>query len=526
MSLNVLLLVLPLREKMSFYPPFGALSMIAVAKGEGHNASLLDLDADRCDYEETIKRILKYSPDVIGLSAIVSTSYKYVKEISKRIKEKLPKSVIVVGGGLNAASQTVLKNTKVDLVVHGEGELTFKELLNKINRKESLAGVNGISWKRENQVIINPARELIKSLDTLPFPDYDLIDLDKYILDIREFLVRTETDSKKIDKRVTDPNRSPKFLRINISRGCVNRCTFCFRNMRGIRIHSIKYIGDLIEHVVKKYNIGHISFGDECFGPTKKWLWDFINMIKERNFDLTYHIVGMRVGVIDLEIMRALKELGVWHIQFGFESGSQKILNVMEKNTTVEQNIEAARLAKEVGINTIPFIIINYPGDTTKTIYETIDFLKRADLTSESFRPTFPLAMPGTPLYEFARLKGFIADENKYLESISDINAESLFESEQFINYTSEPDSVVRSWMRLVRNEVTEHYKKKRPIHEKLFEIVQKIKKLGFLGLVSKIISKIKRKKIVSNVIASKREEHDESLRKINRKLKEKLEVA
>lgn len=493
MALSIVIIVPPLRRKVSFYPPFGALSIIACVETEGHKAHLLDLDAHRCNYKKTIEQIAKFSPDVIGISAVVATSYKYVKEISYLIKQNMPNAIIVVGGGLAAAGGTLLNNSAVDVLVEGEGEVTFKELLKRIENKESYENVAGIIFKRKNQIIKNPPRELIPDLDILPFPDYGRLDLSKYILNIHEFL-KDYGCPEKIDFRVTDANRNPNFLRIIISRGCVNRCTFCYRHMPGVRIHSLKYIGDLIEHVKTKYNLGHISFGDECFGPTKRWLWSFIEMLRQRKFDLTFHITGMRVNAVDLEIMKALKELGVWHIQFGFESGSQKILNIMEKHTTTKQNMEVVKLAGQVGINTIPFIIIGYPGETTETIYETLDFLKKIDLMSARFRPTFPMAMPGTPLFEYAKLKGYISDEDKYLEAVSNVEAENLSKNNYFINYTDSPTEVVMGWMALFRNESIKHDKPELTANL-IKRLIRAVNKYGIINTekmaINKLVNKI-----------------------------------
>lgn len=543
MPLRVVTVVPPLRENVSFYPPFGALSVMAAAEEDGHTTYLLDLDAHRCGYRDTIKQICSLRPDVVGISAVVSTAYKYVKELSFLIKQEMPNTVIVIGGGLSAAGDTVLSHSAVDVVVHGEGEITFKELLKRIENRERLEGISGISFKKNGKIIKNPSRELIKNLDILPFPNYDLLNLDKYILDIHRFVAeRNYGIPGKIDQRVFNTNRSPKFLRINISRGCVNRCTFCYRNMTGIRIHSFKYTGDLIEHFIKKYDIGHISFGDECFGHSKEWLWDFIKMIKERKFDLTYHVTGMRVNAIDEDIMAALKEIGVWHIQFGFESGSQKILNIMEKNTTIEQNVNAALLAKKMGINTIPFIIIGYPGETVETLHQTINFLKKADLISETFRPTFPMAMPGTPLYEYAQLIGYINNEDKYLETISNLDTTILSDDNYFINYTDEPDSMALSWLTLIRDEINEYYNKmpdktnKATLLKPIQRFLAKVKTAGLASSLFLIFNKICKtmikslkkyfyKKINKNNKFKKIEfkPEGESLRKINERLKERI---
>lgn len=488
MPLKIVILVPPLRQKGSFYPPLGALSIINSTEEDGHKAYLVDLDANRCAYNEAVERIALLSPDVIGISAVVSTSYKYVKVFSLLVKKRLPKVIIIVGGGLAAAGDTILNNTSVDIIVHGEGEITFKELLRKIEQNSAYDDVNGVSFKQNDNIFKTPARKLISNLDILPFPDYDRIDLNKYILNMSQFIKDYGCSEENI-KILIDPKRSPRFMRISISRGCVNRCTFCYRHMPGLRIHSFEYIGNLIEYVKTKYNIGHISFGDECFGPSKQWLWGFINMMRSRKFDLTFHVTGMRVNTVDLDILKALKEIGVWHIQFGFESGSQKILDIMEKNATVQENVRVVEMVRQVGINSIPFIIIGYPGETTETIYETIDFLKKAHLLSRVFRPTFPMAMPGTLLFEYAKLKGYITDEDTYLEAISDIEAENLSPKNYFINYTGSSDEVVMGWMTLLQNENIK-YADSRPLIALLRKTVAVFKQRGLLKTIGFIFQR------------------------------------
>jgi len=539
MLLNVAIIVPPLRQKVSFYAPFGALSVIAAAEEDGHNLRLLDLDADRCGWDETMRRVLEIRPDVVGISAIVATSYKYVKDLAARIKRELPDVPIVLGGGLSASGETVLKNTEVDIIVHGEGENTFRELLKRIENKEDLEGVDGISFRGGDKIIRTGFRKLIPDLDSLSFPDYDRLDLDKYILDIKEFL-SGYGNPEDIDKRVTDPSRSSKIMRINAGRGCIGRCTFCYRSVAGLRTHSYEYIGDLIEHVTGKYNLGHISFGDECFGPTKEWLWGFIEMLRERKFDLTYHITGMRVEAVDRELLEALKELGVWHIQFGFESGSQKILNIMDKKTTVGKNVEVAALTKEIGISTIPFIIIGYPGETYDTVRETANFIEK---TGESCRPTFPMAIPGTPLFEYAGLKGYITDEDEYLEAISDVEAGDLSDDNYFINYTDSSSGDVRAWMAMLRN-VNSEAREGKPFADKLRNMKNRVKDQGlrktFSFAVGKVLEKVKAKHLKNNTVSmastgNAGEEarcastnvdipkEGESLRKINKRLKDNM---
>ena len=104
----------------------------------------------------------------------------------------------------------------------------------------------------------------------------------------------------------------------------------------------MKYVFDFIEYCVKEFDVGFFTFGDECFAPNKKRNWDFIEEYKRRNLNIIFRILGMRVDTVDKEILQAYKEIGCWMIEYGFESGSQKMLNIIDKRTTVEQNSKVA----------------------------------------------------------------------------------------------------------------------------------------------------------------------------------------
>jgi radical SAM superfamily enzyme YgiQ (UPF0313 family) len=184
--------------------------------------------------------------------------------------------------------------------------------------------------------------------------------------------------------------------------------------------------------------------------------------MKERNLDILFYVCGARVNTVDKNILQALKELGCWMIEYGFESGSQKMLDIMEKGTSVEQNIQVALWTKDAGIFTVPAIILGMPGETTETVRDSINFLKKIDIGWHQFSINYPLALPGSALYDYARLKGYITNEDEYLESVSDTNASMLVRRSEkedcFVNYTDQPDEVVKSWQNLLKDEMERHY--------------------------------------------------------------------
>jgi radical SAM superfamily enzyme YgiQ (UPF0313 family) len=416
-----------------------------------------------------LDRVRNFSPDIIGFSGIVSTAYKYIKDMGRIIKENLPLVKIIVGGSISAASDTILQNTVVDIVVKGEGEITVKELVSVLENSGDLNSVKGIAFRdTANEIITTIPREQIKNLDELPYPPYDMLDMKYYLIDTFEYIEHfTKNGYEEVDQRFYEPHRKGKKLMvIHTVRGCTHRCTFCQRHMKGIRLHSLDYLFNYVEFLMNKYNVGFFSFGAELFFPSKKYYWEFIEGIKKRRLDILFYITGARVNTVDKDILCALKETGCWMIEYGFESGSQKMLDIMEKGTTVEQNIQVACWTKDAGLFTVPSIILGMPGETVGTIRESINFLKKIDAGWHQFMVNYPLALPGSPLYDYAKVMGYITDDDKYLESVSNINASMLVirgeKRDCFINYTEEPDNVVKNWQNLLTTEMEMHYIKTR----------------------------------------------------------------
>jgi len=446
------------------HPPYGAMYIAASLLDEGHDVRIENGDIERFDYAQLCNRIEKYSPDIIGFSAPVSTFYKYVKGASIFLKNLFPDIKIVLGGGLTAAAETVLNNTKIDIIVDGEGDITVKELVAKIERKESYHDVNGLVFKEGDNIIRTPRRMPISNLDILKYPAFDLVDMDKYLIDVKDFLLGFPC-YKNPDKRLFEPHRSKKMLRIPVSRGCINACGFCYRHMRGLRRFSLKYIFDYIEYLMKKFGVNIFSFGDECFAPNKAWNWKFLEEIEKRKLDIMFQILGTKVETVDYDILRAYKKAGCFFIEYGFESGSQKMLDIMEKRTTVKLNIEVAKWTKEAGIFTMPAFVLGMPGETTDTIKETINLLKEINYGSGWYQYTYAFPVPGTPLYDYAKVSGLITDDNEYLESIYNVKPNDYIYTKTFINFTSEPFDIVIGWPKLIDDALLEYYSQNKAIY-------------------------------------------------------------
>ena len=457
-NIDFLIIVPPAKKIHGVYPPYGAMYIASALREKKYIPYILNMETEKFSNDEIINRIRDINPKYIGFSGIVATSYKYIKDLSSKLKDAFPEKIQILGGGLSSAPDPVMKNTNIDIIVRGEGDITVKELTECLDKKGDLREVKGIYFRTKNSYEFTGDRELIRNLDILPYP-FDLMDMNEYLPRGIDFI--NSFPIKKKDRRIYDPKRrDKKMITIPVTRGCFNECTFCFRAYKGLRMHSIKYIFDFIEYCVEKFDVGFFSFGDECFASSKARNWAFIEEYKKRKLDIMFRILGMRVDTVDRDILKSFKEIGCWMIEYGFESGSQKMLNIINKRVSVEQNKEVAIWTKEAGIFTSAAIVLAMPGETTETVDESIDFLKTIDLDFCNYQWTYDLPIPGSHLYEFAKISGAIEDEDKYLMSISkeEVSGAGAFH----VNLTDEPDSVVAGWASRLKTETDkEHFRKR-----------------------------------------------------------------
>lgn len=464
------------RIKVHTDAPYGALYIANALLEEGHQVRIEDCETEKFGYHELSRRIKEYKPDVIGISAVIAVAYKYVKETTLSIKEEFPYIKIIVGGGLGSAADVLLNHTGIDIVVVGEGDITIKELARRIAEGKSYHDVAGIVFKEGNIIIKTPPRSPISDLNILKYPPFHLINMNSYLMDLNDGALAFR-HYKKPDKRLFESHRRKKMFRIILSRGCIHRCTFCYRPTVGLRHFSFRYIFDYIEYLMDKFNISVFSFGDECFAPNKTWNWKFLEELNKRKLDILFQIMGMRVDTVDYEMLRAFKEAGCFQLFYGFESGSQRMLDIMNKRATVEQNIEVARWTEQAGIYTSPNFIFGMPGETTTTIKENLAFLKKLNYGKDRFQYAYPLAVPGTVLYDYAKLAGLIRDEDEYLSNLFYVSIQNLINTDAFINYTSEPIETVKKWPEFIRVGLLKYYCK-----NKVSYIINKYLRPGYIS--------------------------------------------
>ncbi len=380
------------KEVPNYHIPLGILYLGQVLKNAGHDITLFDHFISKLSVNEVVEWIKKKDPDVLGFS-VLSATFATANAIARKIKEWNPNLLIVYGGYLPTfCSREILKYCDyVDLIVRGEGEETFVDLLDSLEKRKSLSGILGISYRKNGSIMENPDRPLIQDLDKIPFPD-------------RKLLQRSYQFHGKITTIIS-------------TRGCPYRCRFCscWKFSRGKwRLRSIE---NVIEEMSYLQSEGYreLLFTDDCFNANPKRILKFARLIKKEKLDFDWHING-RINRSEAQLLRTMVKTGCKTIIYGIESANQRILDYYHKRTTPSMAITAVKNAKKSGIEYIGAgFIIGAPIETQEEVLNTIKFglkLQRYGLTALQFQLLF--LSPGTALYEQYQSMGYIDQEKDW----------------------------------------------------------------------------------------------------------------
>ncbi|MCP5007982.1 MAG: B12-binding domain-containing radical SAM protein [Planctomycetes bacterium] len=334
------------------------------------------------DDKTIIKSIDDYKPHII---AITATANYYINDTIKLIiliRKNFAESFIALGGPDATNDYTLYfdKTTAIDAIVMGEGEVTFKELVDKLRSGQDWKCIKGIAYSDNNEIIQTEPRSYICDLDKYT-PDYDIVDFDTY-----------NTLNKKgyHSRLVFKYSGSEKSIDMVTSRGCPYACSFCCIHLhmgKEFRCHSVEHVLSEMEELVEKHDIRNIHFEDDNI------LWDlerFKNILRgiiAKGWSITWDTPnGVRADLIDDEFLQLCKKSGCAYLVFGVESGSKNILdNVVNKGLDLDRVIRACRMCYEYEIDTFAFYIFGMPGETKadvlKTYYFAFDLFKNYNTT-------------------------------------------------------------------------------------------------------------------------------------------------
>lgn len=335
--------------------------------------------------EEKFKGIVRDFPcDVAMIGGLIPT-YKYLINIADIIKGYHPKCKILAGGSAAMSiPEILLRNSRVDVVCTGEGEITIVDLIEAFQQQEGpdLSQIKGIAYKDpEEGIVTNEPRAQIDDLDTKSdLPAYDLLPMDIYLAN-----------------PVVGLGRDIDFI---TSRGCPYHCTFCYQPWgRKNRRHSVEFVKEAILYLKGKYQIDFVSFQDDLFIVDRKRLYEFCEVRNKYFPDIYWSCTG-RANICDEDLIRTVRESGCTLVSYGFESGSPRMLKAMRKKITVAQMERVVHLNRKYGLPIPVSFILGMPGEDEQSCNATVDFCIKNNLTLDSLMYATPY--PGTELFDFA----------------------------------------------------------------------------------------------------------------------------
>ena len=383
-----------LSEGGAIMPGLGVLYMAALLRKQGLQVAILDAEGLKLDLKTTTQIIDKENPEILGITA-TTPSIMLAGAVAKEVKNRIPNIKIFLGGPHVTAMplETIKKFPEIDGCVLGDGELSFAKIVHNIqNGIEIERGVSGLVWRNNNKILTCPREYPLENLDSLPFPAWDLL-----------------KGFPEIYRPSFHSYRRLPVANIITSRGCPYSCSFCDRSVFGRKVnkHSLGYIIEMIENLVKDFGIKEISIKDDTFTLSSNRVIEFCRQLRKRKIGLTWSC-NSRIDLVNDEMLREMKSAGCWLISYGIESGSPKMLKKMKKGISKEQIVKALKLTRKNGIVSKGFFMLGIPGETVETMKETLNFIKKLPL--DELNINFFTPFPGSELFLEAIQEGFRPD--------------------------------------------------------------------------------------------------------------------
>ncbi|MBU4502864.1 MAG: B12-binding domain-containing radical SAM protein [Nanoarchaeota archaeon] len=374
-------------KKVSIEVPLSVLSAASILDKEGYKVKIIDQRIEEKNWQKKLTQELKDSPICVGISSMTGTQIYFGIDAAKIIRKNNPETKIVWGGiHPTLLPKQTLESNYVDIVVKGEGEKTFFELVQNLEKGKSLREINGVAYKDDGKIIENPNVHDFLNLDKLPELPYHLLDIKNYI---------------KMMNGV---------FSFQGSRGCPFKCAFCCNPLlsKGFwRTMSAERIMQEIQMVHNKYKFKKLKFNDENFFVNKERVYKIADAIN----DAYEWEAQARIDTIDYMDYDRLRKSGLYQIQPGIESGNQRILNLIRKQLTTEQILNYNRKLAKTGIIATYNFIMGFPSETIEEIKDSVKFvLKLLDENPYSELAAFYVFVPypGTELFDLSLKYGFI----------------------------------------------------------------------------------------------------------------------
>jgi len=384
------------------YPPLGTLYAASLVREHGYKVSLFDAMFAR-SADELSPLLESGHPDYFvvyadGFNYLTKMCLTNMRDATFRMIQiaKEQGCTVIVSSSDSTDHTDKYLSAGADFIINGEAELTLLELVDALKDGNTrFEGIKGLAYRNEG-VHTTPPRPVMKNWEELPFPAYDLINMESY--------------------RSTWLKNAGYFsLNIATTRGCPFHCNWCAKPIYGNRYtaRSVAHVVRELKQLQEQYHFDHLWFCDDIFGLKPGWVHDFAEAVAREGLSFTFKIQSRADLLLEENNIRDLARAGCESVWMGAESGSQKILDAMEKGTTVEQIGQATRLLKENGIKACFFIQFGYPGETKTDIDLTILMIRELLPHDIGISVSYPL--PGTRFYE--NVKASLGPKSNWTDS-------------------------------------------------------------------------------------------------------------
>lgn len=367
----------------SVFPPMDLLYLAAVAENAGCLCRITDYTLGRHTWDDFKRELAEFKPDLLLISATTPTLARDLAACALA-KECLPDVVTVAKGAhfLKFSSATLEKFSALDIVIRGEAENVFKEIVSGAE----LPRIKGISWRSGNGIIDNQEAGFIGNLDALPFPARHLID----------------------NRRYRRPDNGKVQAVIKVGRGCAHNCFFCLATAvsgPAVRLRSPENIIEEIKLCIDRYGIKDFLFFAENFTADKDWVLRLCRQIIASGLKFNWS-ANSRLDSIDPETAGAMRQAGCTLVSIGIESGNNAILKQIGKNLTLKDILNSFPVFKKAGLKTLTYYIVGFPWDTEQTVKDTIRLSLKLNSDYAAFYTAVPF--PGTRFFDYARQNGLL----------------------------------------------------------------------------------------------------------------------
>ena len=374
------------KNKMPF-PPLGTLYAASLLRKHNYDVSLFDTNLLNSPksivpvLEKTQPKYLVIYDD--GFNYLTKMCLTKMREACFKMIDfgKKNNCIVIVSSSDSTDHYEEYLEKGADFIIKGEGEITLLELLEALEKKSSLQAVKGIAYIFENEILTTEKRNVLNNLDELPLPAWDLIDMDSY-------------------KNVWKQSRQEFTLNIATTRGCPYKCNWCAKPIYGnsYNAHTPRYIVNQISFLQKTFGVKRFWMCDDIFGLKPNWVQEFATELENQQLKISYFIQSRVDLLLKEDTIDALAKSGLEEVWVGAESGSQKILDAMDKGTKVEEIYKATHLLKSKKIKVAFFLQFGYLTENQSDIDKTIAMIKELKPNNIGISVSYPL--PGTKFYE------------------------------------------------------------------------------------------------------------------------------